>query len=150
MANLNEHEALLLEKALGGDLTDAERKEFQRLCNDRPDVEQEWNAMQSLQEVTMTMRFKKAPEEQWDSYWANVYARLERGIAWLLITIGTVVVLALVGYQAVLKFLSDTETPVALKIGIGAVILGLAVLLVSVVREKWTMRQADKYREVIR
>lgn len=147
---MNEHEAVLLEKALSGELTEAERKEFQRLCDNRPDVAQEWSAMQSLQEVTMTMRFKKAPEEQWDSYWANVYARLERGIAWLFITIGTVIVVALAGYQAVLEFLRDTETPITLKIGIAAVVFGLAVLLVSVVREKWTLRRADKYKEVIR
>ena len=98
----------------------------------------------------MDLKFKQPPEETWDRYWAGVYSRLERGLAWLLISIGTAVVLAIVGYAAIMKFLEDTSTPLAVKLGVGALLLGGAVLLVSVLREKMVMRKTDKYKEVTR
>jgi hypothetical protein len=147
---LAERESMLLEKALSGALLAEERKEFKRLLQSRPDIRAEWESVSSLQEVTSAMRLKKAPEETWDQYWAGVYSRMERGIAWLLISVGAVVLLALAAYEAVLSFVETPDIPLAVKLATGALVAGLAVLIVSIAREKWSMRKSDKYKEVVR
>jgi hypothetical protein len=148
--NLSERDLLLINNAIDGTLSPGEAQEFERLLADRPDVRHEYESLKSVKEVTMELKFKQPPGETWDRYWAGVYSRLERGIAWLLISIGAAVVLAIAGYGAVMKLLEDTATPLAVKLGVGALLLGGAILLVSVLREKLFMRKTDKYQEVIR
>jgi len=147
---LNDHESMLIGKALEGALDAAEKREFELLLERRPELGQEFQSLKAVQEVTMTMNFKKLPEETWDRYWGGVYAKLERGIAWALISLGAAVVIAFTGYRAVLALLEDTASPLLLKIALAALALGGAILLVSVIREKFVLRKTDKYREVIR
>jgi len=118
--------------------------------SERPEIRREMNSLRSVKEVTMELEFKKPPEEMWARYWAGVYARLERGIAWLLISIGGAILLAAASYRVVEALLEDTAMPLVMKLGIVALVLGGAVLLVSVVREKWFLRKSDRYREVER
>lgn len=148
--NLSERELFLVNKAIDSMLSQQEAEELRQLFAERPEVQREYESLKSVKEVTMELKFKQPPEETWDRYWAGVYSRLERGIAWLLISIGAAVVLAIVGYGAVMKLLEDTSTPLAVKLGVGALLLGGAVLLVSVLREKLIMGKTDKYKEVIR
>lgn len=147
---LNDRESMLVGKALEGALDAAEKREFEKLLGQRPELVEELKSLKAVQEVTMTMNFKKPPEETWDRYWGGVYARLERGIAWALISLGAAVVIAFAAYHAVLGFLEDTSSPLLLKIALAALALGGAILLVSVIREKFILRKTDKYREVIR
>ena len=148
--NLSERELLLITKAIDEMLSPDETRELERLLAERPDVRREYESLKSVKEATMELKFKQPPEETWDRYWAGVYSRLERGLAWILISIGATVVLAIAGYGAVMKFLEDTATPLGVKLGVGALLLGGAILLVSVLREKLVMRKSDKYKEVIR
>ncbi|MBM4160696.1 MAG: hypothetical protein FJ217_06325 [Ignavibacteria bacterium] len=150
MTELNEREVTLLMKALDGALTDAERVEFEQLLSASSTLRDEWQSLKRVKEVTMTMKFKRPAEETWDHYWAGVYARIERGLAWLLISIGAAIFLAVGIYQMVLSLLEDVATPLYLKIGVGAVALGFAILVVSVLREKWNTWKTDKYKEVKR
>lgn len=150
MSSLTERQQQLLTKAVDGELTAAEKLEWEELLRTNPAVREEFTAHQSLKEVTMEFTFKKPPEETWDRYWAGVYARIERGLGWLLVSIGGAVVLAYAGYQAITGLIADATIPGLVKLGIAALLLGLAVLVVSVAREKWFTRKSDKYREVIR
>jgi len=150
MASLTEEQMALLEKALGGKLSPDEQRTFQNLVKEHPDLRREWESLKTLHGVTTSMKFTNLPEETWDRYWANVYARLERGLAWLLISIGGAILVATAGYQAILAFLQDQHIPLFTKIAIAAVLVGTAILLVSVAREKWIMRRSDKYKEVLR
>jgi len=150
MIQLTEHESALLGKALEGALKEEESQEFEALLARRPELRLEYNSLKKIREVTMDMKFRKPPDETWDRYWGGVYARLERGIAWALMSIGAAVVLAFSGYHAVLAFLEDTSAPAVVKIAVAALVLGGAILLVSVMREKFILRKTDKYREVIR
>ena len=147
---LTEHESVLLGKALEGVLEEAERREYEALLERRPELRKELQTLKDVQEVTMAMNFKKPPEETWDRYWGGVYARMERGVAWMLISLGAAVGIAFAGYHAMLALLEDTSAPLLLKIALAALVLGGAILLVSVVREKLVLRKTDKYREVIR
>ena len=147
---MTEREQLLIARSLEGSLSADEQRELDELMAARPEVRREVESLRSVKEVTMELRFKKPPEEMWARYWAGVYARLERGVAWVLISIGGALVLAVATYRLVEALVQDTAMPLIMKLGIVALVLGGAILLVSVVREKWFLRKSDRYREVER
>jgi len=147
---MTEREQSLIARSLDGSLSTDEQREFDRVMKAHPDVRREMESLRSMKEVTMELQFKKPPEEQWARYWAGVYARLERGVAWVLISIGGALVLAVAAYRMVEVLVQDTAMPLLMKLGIVALVLGGAILLVSVVREKWFLRKPDRYREVER
>ena len=96
------------------------------------------------------MKMKKLPEYYWDDYWTNVYNRLERGISWLLISLGAIIVLAFAGWEALSALIADQEMNPLLKIGIFVLLIGSVILIVSILREKLLVKRIDKYREVKR
>lgn len=137
-------------KALDGELSRDDQEEFQRLLEGSKDLSEEWNSLRKLKEVTTRMRLSKPPQEAWESYWANVYYRMERGVAWILISLGAIALLTFAGFQAIESLLADTTLTLVVKIALLAVMAGFAILIVSVIREKWFTAKVDKYKEVIR
>jgi len=79
-----------------------------------------------------------------------VYRRFERGAAWILVSVGAIVLLSWGLWQAVQDILGDTELPTFIKAGILALVAGGVILLVSVIREKLILRRSDPYKDVIR
>lgn len=150
MKELTGQEHMLLAKAVDGELTQKESIDLQKLLAAHPELQNELASMKSLKETTMSMKFKQLPEETWDRYWAGVYARMERGFAWLLVSIGGAILLAFGAYNAAISFMHDESIPFLIKLAIGVVALGTAILFISVLREKWFVHKSDKYREVIR
>jgi len=81
-------------------------------------------------------------------YWTSVYNRLERGIGWILFSIGAIILLFFGGYKLVEGIIQDASVPLILKIGILSVLGGLVVLLVSLLREQLFVRKRERYREI--
>lgn len=135
---------------LDGELDPPEREELERRLASDPALEREWDRLVRLKEVTEGMRLRKPPEEVWDSYWTSVYRRLERGVAWILVSIGVMVLLGYGAWTAVQELLADTEMPWFLKAAILATTVGVVVLFVSVLREKLFVRGRQRYKDVER
>ncbi|MDZ7316419.1 MAG: zf-HC2 domain-containing protein [candidate division KSB1 bacterium] len=140
----------LMTAALDGELTAEERREFEALLDENEELRREYLEYQQLKEVTSTMRLKMPSQEVWDRYWLDVYNRIERGISWVLISIGAAVLLAYGGYKLVEEILKDTSLSWAVRLAALSLMGGLALLLVSVAREKWFTRKSDPYKEVLR
>jgi len=140
----------LLMKAVDGELNSDEQTEFEEFVSNDADCRQEWQQMKKLKEVTNSMNFKSLPTEVWDNYWVNVYNRLERGLAWILFSIGAIILLTYSGFKAVESIIADPQLAGILKAAILMVIGGSVILLVSVVREKLFTRKSDPYKEVHR
>ncbi|MDP2210105.1 MAG: hypothetical protein Q8K98_15215 [Bacteroidota bacterium] len=140
----------LLNKALDNMLTDEERIEFNSLLASSNEYQEEWNSLKQIKEITKTMKLKNPPEEMWDKYWLGIYSRLERGIAWILISIGAIVVLIYGGFKAVESVIQDPTLAWFLKAAILLLIAGGIILFVSVVRERLFLRKSDKYKEIVR
>jgi hypothetical protein len=79
-----------------------------------------------------------------------VYRRLERGIAWVLVSLGAIVILSWGLWQAVRDIFQDAGLPVVVKGGLFALMVGGIALLVSVIREKLLVGRKDPYKDVIR
>ncbi len=140
----------LLMKAVDGELNSDEQEEFKEFISKDTECRKEWQEMKKVKEVTQSMNFKALPSEAWDDYWVNVYHRLERGLAWVLFSIGTIILLTYGGFKAVESIIADPQLAGFLKAAILMIIGGVVILSVSVVREKLFTRKSDPYKEVIR
>ena len=140
----------LMMAALDSELSSAERAELERLLAADESLQKEWEKLKTVKEVTKTMTFREPPEEVWETYWDSVYRRVERGLAWLFISLGLTTLFAWGCWLAVDAILADAEIPWWIKIAIFAASLGGGILFISVIREKWFTRKRDTYKEVLR
>jgi ferric-dicitrate binding protein FerR (iron transport regulator) len=140
----------LLMLALDDELESADRAEFERLISDNQELREEWNRLSRLKEVTANMKLRNPPEEMWDGYWNSVYSRFERGLGWILVSIGAIVFGSWGTWQVVRDMMADADLPTFVKWSILALIVGLVMLLVSVLRHRIFVSQSDPYKEIER
>ena len=122
-------------------------EEHIRTC---PECRKEFEETRKFEEVMGKMAFKKPPKETWEVYWTSVYNRMERGIGWIFISIGAMILFFFGGYLLVEAIIQDPEIPVLLKVGILAAMAGCAVLLVSFGRERLFVDKRERYKEVMK
>lgn len=135
---------------LDGELSELEMKEIKQLIDDDEMHKEVYLSLKKVKEVTQEMKFVKLPEMYWDDYWEHVYNRIERGISWILISLGVIVVGSFLVWQFIETIMVDQKIHVVLKAGILILLAGVVVLIVSILREKLMVRKVDKYREVER
>ena len=141
----------LMMAALDGECAPDERRELESLLAGAPDLAADWRRMTRVKEVTTGMRLQSPPEEVWDRYWTSVYGRAERGVAWVLISAGAIMLSAYWLWQAIVELTGDTGVPALIRVALLALGLGLVILLVSVLREKMFTHRRDPYeKEIIR
>ena len=140
----------LMTAELDGELDAAGREQLEvRLAAD-PELEAHWQRLKQLKELTAMSKISNPPEEQWGTYWQSVYNRIERGLGWILVSLGATVLTGFGLWQAITELLADADTPGFVKLAILALGVGGAMLLMSVVREKFFVRRHDPYKEVER
>ncbi len=140
----------LMTATLDGELDGAERQELEALLAADQELESEWRKLNNLKELTQMSMISNPPEEQWGSYWQSVYNRIERGIGWILVSLGATVLIGFGLWQAISELLADTGVPGFVKLAILALGTGGAMLLISVLRETIFVRRHAPYKEVER
>jgi hypothetical protein len=140
----------LVEKYFDKTITKDEEKELDELLSADKDFKKEFEDQKRMKEVFSTMKLKSPGKELWDGYWENTYNRLERGLGWLALFIGSLILIGYASIEIVEKFYTDNSSPLIIKIGVVAAVFGLLVLLFSVLREKLFTFKNDKYKEVKR
>ncbi len=150
MNNEVERAHRLMMGALDGEISDAERTELRRLMEQDPSLQGEWKRLNEVKEVTGTMALRSPPAEVWETYWTSVYHRFERGVGWILLSLGAIVSLSYGLWQVVQEVIADTAIPVAIKAAIFVTMVGTVILFVSVAREKWFIYRSDPYKDVQR
>jgi ferric-dicitrate binding protein FerR (iron transport regulator) len=137
--------------ALDAEISAAERDELEAALASHPDLSAEWRRFVRLKEVTGTMAAEEPPREIWDGYWQSTYRRSERALAWILVSAGATILVAFGVWHAVQVLLGDTSIPVLVRLGLAALGAGLAILAVSVLREKMFTARRDPYqKEIVR
>jgi len=140
----------LISGLLDGELDATEEqslKEHLLLCDKCRRKHQE---LLRLKEVTDSVRFKDLSGEVWAGYWNNIYRRIERGLGWILLSVGAVILISFGLYESLSQFFADPEISLWVKIGVSALGLGFIILLVSIIRERIFAYRRDRYREVQR
>jgi anti-sigma factor RsiW len=135
---------------LDDELEPAERKAFEEELACNPRLQDELEEMQSMKSLVGNMRLRELPDGAYDHYRERIYNRLERRVGWILLSIGAMVLVGYGLYGLVVFLVTDGELAWWIRAAIGAACLGLAILLVSVIRERVFVWKKDPYREVKR
>lgn len=144
------HIRRLMMRALDDELSPEQRAELDRALAHDESLRGEWEKLRTVKEVTDTMSYREPPEEVWDDYWVSVFNRFERGVGWILVTLGATVLVGYALWHQVQALLADSGMPGYLKVAVFAVLIGGVILLLSVAREKFFTRRHDPYKGVQR
>ena len=85
-----------------------------------------------------------------DRFWLGVYSRLERGLAWTLVSASTAVLLGYWAYVFATEFLADASVPAIVRFGTAGLLLGILLLLLGALRERIRAHSTDPFRRVRR
>jgi hypothetical protein len=135
---------------LDNELTTEQQQQLDKHIATCQNCRKEYEELMKLKEVTSDMRFSDLPDRYWAGYWNKIYNRLERGIGWIFVSIGAIILIAFGIWELLNSFFLDETVPIALRIGVGFGLLGLIILLVSILREKLFAREHERYKEVQR
>ncbi len=133
-----------------GELTEAERSDFEQELAVNPQLQAELEEFRKLKEVTSIMRYADLPLEVWENYWQSLYRKLERGFGWIFFSIGAIILLGFGAWELFYKIFTDPASPWYVKIGLPILLLGLVILVVSMGRERLFAYRRDRYKEIIR
>ena len=140
----------LLMAHIDGEISPDEEQELQQHLKDCAECSAELEEMQKLKEVTSAMRVVTPEDELWNGYWLGIYKRIERGIGWILTSIGAAIVLFYGAVYAVRGILNAPDMSTPLKAGVLLLLAGVCVLFVSVVRQRIFAWRNERYKEVQR
>ena len=140
----------LLMRALDGEIAEAERAELEALLAADPTLRAERERLAHVKEVTMGMKPRNPPEQVWDGYWNSVYSRVERGIGWILVSLGAIVVGGWAVWEGTRDLIADPTLPGFVKAGILALGFGLVIVAVGVVRHRLFVYRTDPYKDIER
>ena len=103
-----------------------------------------------LKQITDEVTLNKPEEQMWEQYWSGVYNRIERGVGWILFSLAGILLLIYGGFRAIEEIIKDPSVNFVLKTALLVLIVGVAILLVSVLREKLYFRKKERYKDVRR
>ena len=147
---MNDRTLYLIEKYIDNSLTKEESVELEKIINNSPEIKKDIEEQKKVREVLSKMKLKDPSKEVWDGYWLDIYNRLERGISWIAISLGLLVIFGYSSYEFVQSIIKDTHMPQFVKISLGVFFFGLLVLIWSLLREKFKTSKNDNYKEIQR
>jgi ferric-dicitrate binding protein FerR (iron transport regulator) len=115
-----------------------------------PALHKEFQQMKSLKTLARQQRPDDLPAEKWDQYWLGIYPRLERGVAWVLMSIGALVLILFGSWEIAREWILSPDIPLWIKAAGISFWSGLTILLISVVREKWFLHKQERYKDIQR
>ena len=131
-------------RLLDGEMSDVENADYLKHVEQCDQCTSELKDLGRIVELTDELRLRPPDVEYWDNYWGGIYRRLERGSGFLFMMVGIVGILGF----ALFKIVTSPAFLTFPGIAGGLIILGLIVLFLSVVRERYHERKTDPYREV--
>jgi len=139
---------ILISGMIDGELEPNEKKTISDHLTSCAGCRDEFGKLNKLNEVTDDMKYFDLPDRLLAGYWHGIYNKIERGIGWMFLSIGAIILLIYGGWILFEKFFNDPTISLTAKIGIGAAIIGLIILLVSIIRERIFSKKHDRYDEV--
>lgn len=133
-----------------GELSPEEDRELDALIETNDEFRSEMKRMERVKTVTAAVSLKMPPDQIWEDYMNSVYQKVERGVGWILLSVGAIVTLSYGLWNGVSDLLENTTLPWFVKGAVLALLVGGVIITVSVVREKLFMRSKDPYREIER
>ncbi|HUT44705.1 MAG TPA: zf-HC2 domain-containing protein [Sedimentisphaerales bacterium] len=140
----------LLMGYLDNELSDEQRNRFEEHLAGCPECAGELKEFQKLKAITDEVTLVEPEDRIWQDYWNGVYNRIERSIGWLISSVAAILLAIYGGFKLIETIVTDATVGMLLKLGLLALIVGLAILFVSVLRERMYFWSKDRYRNVRR
>ena len=134
----------LLSGYLDGELTQQERQRVEVHVGGCQHCSARLRELGKLRASIGKLQLNGIAEEEWKQMMNDAVARTARGVGWLLVIGGVLAMVGYIGYEFVLTH----ADPPLIKWAVGALYLGFAVLLLSVLRQRFVARRKDKYKDV--
>lgn len=138
---------ILISGHLDGELTGEQQRSLEEHLQGCPGCRRDYEDLKRL--AVGTVRALVPPEpppEVWDDFLDNVYNRLERRTGWGFLIAGLVLLAA----YGIVMFVMEPWASALLKTLVAAPVLGLAVLFVSVLRQRLQAARNDRYSKEVR
>ena len=103
-----------------------------------------------LKAITDQMTLIEPEDRLWQQYWDGIYNRTERGIGWIIFSVAAILLTIYGGFKAIEALITDPTVGLLLKAAMLALLVGLAILFVSVLRERIFFWTKDRYKDVRR
>ena len=103
-----------------------------------------------LKAITDQMTLIEPEDRLWQQYWDGIYNRVERGIGWIFFSVAAILLTIYGGFKAIEALITDPTVGLLLKAAMLALLVGLAILFVSVLRERIFFWTKDRYKDVRR
>ena len=103
-----------------------------------------------LKAITDQMTLVEPEDRLWQQYWDGIYNRVERGIGWIIFSVAAILLTIYGGFKAIEDLITNPTVGLLLKIAMLVLLVGLAILFVSVLRERIFFWSKDRYRNVRR
>jgi len=142
----DERLAELMVKVTDGVATAMEREELMSHLKDRPGLLRELEAHAALKAVTDGWVERLQLDLVEDGHREGSMTRLEQGVGVTLFVLGA----SVVGGWGVFELMLAPDAPLWAKAGIGMLVAGLLVLLLSAIRWRLSTMGSDQYTKVIR
>jgi predicted anti-sigma-YlaC factor YlaD len=140
----------LLMGYLDDELEQEQRKALEEHLESCDQCSSELREFRQLKRITDEVTLVEPEDRIWQQYWDSIYNRMERGIGWILFSVAAILLLIYAGFKVIEQIVSDPAVGFFLKAGLLALIAGLAVLFVSVARERLHFWKKDRYKDVRR
>ena len=135
---------------LDDELDEPQRKAFEEHLASCPACAREMKEFTKLKQVTDSVTLVEPEDRLWEQYWGGVYNRIERNIGWTLFSVAGILLAIYAGFKAIEDLVRDPAVGLLLKVGLLVLIAGLAILFVSILRERIYFWSKDRYKDVRR
>ena len=135
---------------LDDELSDEQKRRFEEHLAGCLECAGELEEFKRLKAITDEVTLVEPEDRIWQDYWNGIYNRIERGIGWIIFSISAILLAIYGGFKLIETIITDANTGMLLKIGLLALIVGLAILFMSVLRERIYFWQKDRYKDVRR
>lgn len=135
---------------LDNELSDEQRRRFEEHLAGCPECAGELKEFQKLKAITDEVTLVEPEDRIWQDYWNGIYNRIERSIGWVIFSVAAILLAIYGGFKLIEDIVTNATIGTLLKLGLLALIVGLAILFVSVLRERMYFWSKDRYRNVRR
>ncbi len=135
---------------LDNELSDEQKRQFEEHLAGCSECKDELEEFKKLKAITDEVTLVEPEDRIWQDYWDGIYNRIERSVGWIVFSVAAILLIIYGGFKAIEEMIKDPDIETILKVGLLALIVGLAILFVSVLRERLYFWQRDRYKNVRR
>ena len=135
---------------LDNELNDEQKRRFEEHLTGCPECTEELKEFRKLKAITDEVTLVEPEDKLWQDYWGGIYNRIERGLGWIIFSIAAILLIIYGGFRAIEEILKDPTVEFIFKAGLLVLLVGLAILFVSVLRERIFFWKRDRYKDVRR